>query len=513
MKHMKRLTGLIAVALVFSITACASPAGPARPLAAAVPETPPEAPPTAGAPTFADIPDGADYAAAVAWCVESGLMNGVGNGRFDPAGTLDRRTLATVLYRDAGEPAPGAANRFSDVPDGQWYTGAVIWADQQGLLTGYGGGVFGPTDPVTKVQMDVIFGRYQGENPVWPGDPTKTSATRAEVAAALYENLRGETAQDSTPVISEMTELEPGLSAATFSGDDGFSDFLSQGGADADKKVAGFLSERLNAALSMTGNPFGCSAFVAKTPDGGAVFGRNFDWYNCEALVLTARPANAYASISTVNLDFLQMAAGKLEGNAQVYAALYAPLDGMNEKGLAVSVNMIQDSGAFDQDNGKPDLTTTTAVRLLLNQAATVDEAVELLGQYDLHASFGMTVHFAIADNTGRCVAVEYVGNEMVVTESPVVTNFYLAEGPKHGIGTRQSHTRYQTLMDALAENPTMSMDAVRDALKSVGKQNFHDGETTEWSAVFNLQSGEAQYCHRENYETHYDFSLHEDER
>lgn len=329
MKHMKRLTGLIAVALVFSITACASPTGPARPPAAAVPETPPEAPPTAGAPTFADIPAGADYAAVVSWCVESGLMNGVGNGRFDPAGTLDRRTLATVLYRDAGEPAPGAANRFSDVPDGQWYTGAVIWADRQGLLTGYGGGVFGPSDLVTKVQMNVIFQRYQGENPAWPGDPTKTSATRAEVAAALYENLRGETARDSTPVISEMTGLEPGLSAATFSGDNGFADFLTQGGADADKKVAAFLSERLNASLTKEGSPFGCSAFVARNPDGGAVFGRNFDWYNCETLVLTARPANAYASISTVNLDFLQMAAGKLEGNAQVYAALYAPLDGM----------------------------------------------------------------------------------------------------------------------------------------------------------------------------------------
>lgn len=202
-----------------------------------------------------------------------------------------------------------------------------------------------------------------------------------------------------------------------------------------------------------------------------------FDWYNCDALVLTSQPSNAYASISTVNLGFLQMAAGKLEGSAQVYAALYAPLDGMNEKGLAVSVNMIQDSGAFDQDNGKPDLTTTTAIRLLLNQAANVDEAIELLGQYDLHASFGMTVHFAIADNTGRCVAVEYINNQMVVTESPVVTNFYLAEGEKHGIGTQQSHTRYQTLIQALQANESMNMDAVRNALQSVGKQNFHDGE------------------------------------
>ena len=78
-------------------------------------------------------------------------------------------------------------------------------------------------------------------------------------------------------------------------------------------------------------------------------------------------------------------------------AALYAPLDGMNEAGLAVSVNMIQDSAAIEQNTDKPDITTTTAIRLLLDQAGNVDKALELLGQYDLHGSMGMMIHFAIA--------------------------------------------------------------------------------------------------------------------
>ena len=244
---------------------------------------------------FHDIPANADYAEAVAWCVENRLMNGVGNNRFDPTGTLDRRMLATVLYRSAGEPPVSAANRFSDIQDGQWYTNAVIWADQQRLITGYGGNLFGANDPVTKVQLNVIFRRYRGENPVWPGDSEKINATRADVAAALYENLKGAEGQgtSSAPVISEVTSLEPGLSSAEFSGDDGFSSFLAQGGADSDRKVAGFLSKRLNADVAVHGAPFGCSAFVVKNPDGGATFGRNFDWYNCDALVLTARPSDA----------------------------------------------------------------------------------------------------------------------------------------------------------------------------------------------------------------------------
>ena len=104
-------------------------------------------------------------------------------------------------------------------------------------------------------------------------------------------------------------------------------------------------------------------------------------------------------------------------------AAPFAPMDGMNEKGLCVAVLMIQDSTAFAQDTGKPDLTTTTAVRLLLDKAADVDEALTLLEQYDLHASAGMMVHFALADAAGHSVVVEYIDNEMVITETPVVTN------------------------------------------------------------------------------------------
>ena len=251
---------------------------------------------------------------------------------------------------------------------------------------------------------------------------------------------------------------------------------------------------------------------AVQSPEGGTLFGRNFDWQSCDALVLVSKPTQGYASISTVDLDFIQQGGGLgglLEADeVQVLAALYAPLDGMNEKGLAVSVNMIQDSASINQDTDKPDLTTTTAVRQLLNKAANVDEALALLQEYDLHASMGMMVHFALADNGGNSVTVEYLGNEMVVTETPVVTNFYLAEGEKQGVGTEQSHERYDILVQALADHPTMTMEDVRDALDSVSKDNFNEFESTEWSAVFDLETGEAHYYHRENYEDRYTFSI-----
>lgn len=68
-----------------------------------------------------------------------------------------------------------------------------------------------------------------------------------------------------------------------------------------------------------------------------------------------------------------------------------------------------RDGAAISQDTDKTDITTTTAIRLLLNQAATVEEALDMLGQYDLHVSMNYKVHFAIADAAGNSVAVEYI--------------------------------------------------------------------------------------------------------
>ncbi len=330
----------------------------------------------------------------------------------------------------------------------------------------------------------------------------------------------------------EMTELEKGFSAVRYDGDYGFDKFLSEGGASSDQEVVGFLAENLASGMDVgfSGNVFGCSTIAVQTSDGKSLFGRNFDWNHCEALAVLSYPENGYASISTVNMDFISQGSdGGIAGMAlkldevtssgdssmpsgsnkvKTLAALYAPLDGMNEKGLAVSVNMIQDSDSIEQDTKKPDITTTTAIRLLLDKAATVEEALELLGQYDMHASMSMMVHFALADTAGRSVAVEYVDNEMVVTETPVLTNFYLAEGEKNGIGTEQSHTRYDILMERLEESGTMGEDDVRDALGSVSKGNFGDSLSTEWSIVFNQTDGMATYYHRENYEQGYTFAI-----
>jgi len=141
---------------------------------------------------FTDVPADADYAPAVDWCRENGILNGVGGGLFDPEGTLTRAMLVTALYRAEGEPAVSGAPAFADAKPAAWYSNAVAWASEEKIVQGYGDGRFGTSDPVSVEQLEVILDRYMGDGPDWTGDPAKAhAATRAQVAAALYAALRG----------------------------------------------------------------------------------------------------------------------------------------------------------------------------------------------------------------------------------------------------------------------------------------------------------------------------------
>jgi len=308
--------------------------------------------------------------------------------------------------------------------------------------------------------------------------------------------------QEVTAPEAGMTEVERGMFLAKV-GDCGFSAFLAGGGASSDGDVVAFLSSLLMApGLDVSPVGMGCSTYAAESADGGHVFGRNFDWSCSQVMLLEAHPADGYASFSTVNLDFLRESAN-LPNEVLPTAAYYAPLDGMNEKGLAVSVNMISDTARISQNTDKPDLTTTTAMRLMLDRAASVEEALALLGSYDLHGSYDMMIHFAVSDTTGRAVDVEYIGGEMTVVETPILTNFYLAEGEKQGIGSEESHRRYETLEAFIKAHEKADIYDVRDALTAARESAFDPdpSEGTEWSVLYDQTNLTATWYRREKFD------------
>ena len=122
---------------------------------------PPVAFAAGGAHPFEDVPDTEWYSGAVQYVYEHDLMNGSGSATvFSPDSPTSRGMIVTILHRMEGRPS-ASGTAFTDVPDGEWYTDAVAWASANNIVTGDGNG-FKPDDPITREQMAAILYRYAG---------------------------------------------------------------------------------------------------------------------------------------------------------------------------------------------------------------------------------------------------------------------------------------------------------------------------------------------------------------
>lgn len=112
---------------------------------------------------FTDVPEGAWYADAAAYVYEHGLMAGTSATTFAPDVTTSRAMIATILWRMAGSPVVNYAMDYTDVAQGQWYSEAIRWAASEGIVGGYGNGLFGSNDPITREQFAVMLYRFAQE--------------------------------------------------------------------------------------------------------------------------------------------------------------------------------------------------------------------------------------------------------------------------------------------------------------------------------------------------------------
>ena len=111
---------------------------------------------------FTDLSTTAWYHEAVDYVLQNSMMSGYGNGLFGPNDSLSRAQLCQILYNREGKPAVTANSPFTDVANDAWYADAVIWANSNGIVGGYGNGMFGPNDPITREQLAAILWRYAG---------------------------------------------------------------------------------------------------------------------------------------------------------------------------------------------------------------------------------------------------------------------------------------------------------------------------------------------------------------
>lgn len=304
-----------------------------------------------------------------------------------------------------------------------------------------------------------------------------------------------------------------------YQGDYGLDAFLEQGGASNDGELVSFVVKRLLKGLPIEINipSLGCSTFTAKTPDGDYLFGRNFDLDYSPAMLVRTKPDDGYESVSMVNLGFIGYGEEKLPdsllSSITTLAGPYAPLDGINEKGLSIGVLLIP-TEETNQDTDKTDITTTTAIRMILDRCATVEEAVALLKQYDMHSSANSCYHFHIADAQGNSVIVEYIDNEMKLVEPQgayqAATNFLLTPGD-YDFGHGQD--RYEILTTELdAKNGVLSEKEAMELLKSASqkphKTDSGSISSTQWSVVYNNTKRTATISMGRDYEQAFEVSL-----
>ena len=121
--------------------------------------------------SYNDVTAGDWFTSDVIYVTLTGLMNGTGDG-FSPNNNINRAQLVTVLYRMAGEPEVTGENPFTDVPDGQWYTDAVLWAAENGITDGTSETTFSPNNPLTREQMATFFYRFADFEPEEPIEVT-----------------------------------------------------------------------------------------------------------------------------------------------------------------------------------------------------------------------------------------------------------------------------------------------------------------------------------------------------
>ena len=304
----------------------------------------------------------------------------------------------------------------------------------------------------------------------------------------------------SRGVLSLRRIDEHPLYVMRYAGDYGFDEYLESGvypGETAAARTQGMVD-------------WGCTVFATLSGDGERLLGRNFDWYaDHPALLLFTNPRQGYASVSMVDLWYLDYTGdtiGLFERQALARAP-YLPFDGMNEMGVGVGI-MAVPGGNGQRDPAMRTLDDLEVVRLVLDYAASVEEAIELLQGYNVRFEGGVPLHYLIADAGGHSAVIEYVGGEMRVLRNEqswqVSTNFIISEEQPEG--ATSSCRRYNTAYHKLEDNQGLMTGA--QALDLLADTAQAGDFPTIWSAVYNLNSGEISLVMDRNYEKVYTFQL-----
>ena len=338
----------------------------------------------------------------------------------------------------------------------------------------------------------------------------------------------------------------------TMDGDYYFDEFISQGGVSNDNELIQFIIDNITKGIipiSMDAPEVGCSSFTVIDENGNNLFGRNYDFSTTSSMILHTNPGNGrHASISSVDLQFLGLGDGinGLMDKLTAIAAAYVPLDGMNDAGVSCGIYMSyqgpgEESYSTNQMTDKPDLTSTTMLRMILDYADSVDEAVDLVKQYDFHDSANSSFHYMIADKTGKSAILEWVNEDetdstdidgtkrvlkvhynnqdedLGIDEAnnnfQYVTNFIVTPGyyDNESLNDMKGLDRYNYIKRTINPDGTntegnFTKEESISLLKDLGRRNWNQtvgadsNGITVWSVLYDLDNLEATWISNEEF-------------
>jgi len=261
---------------------------------------------------------------------------------------------------------------------------------------------------------------------------------------------------------------------------------------------------------------WGCSLFSTLVKNKPMLYGRNFDWRYSPAMLLFTDPSDGYASVAMVDIGYLveanlvdTLTESPLEQRAVLLEAPFWPFDGMNEVGLVIGMAAVP-AREMPNDPDKETIDSLMVMRLILDHAASVDEAVAIIDSYNIDWEGGPALHYLIADRSGEAVLVEFTEGERILIPNGndwhIATNHLRAEA---SAGSSGCH-RYDLIAERLADNQGTLNPS--DAMKLLADVSSSDQESgTQWSILYDISAGIVRIVMGRAFYEVYEFSMGSD--
>jgi len=267
-----------------------------------------------------------------------------------------------------------------------------------------------------------------------------------------------------------------------------------------------FPENTWNRIPSGNSSSWACTCFSTKTEQGSQILGRNFDWSDHPALLLFTDPPGRYASVSMVDISYLGYSKsddpGKNPGG--LFRSPLLPFDGMNEEGLAVGM-MALTAAQAPNDPQKQTVGSLMIIRLMLDYAKNVEEAIAIIENFNIDFQGGPPLHYFITDKSGKSVVVEFVNQKLSVLRNThqwqVATNFILTGlSPVNSLASCWRYKKvWKTLESQVAK---LSLLNALSLLKDVSQGN------TIWSVIYDTSSMDFLVVMGKKYDQVHKFNL-----